>query len=109
MIALEWLVDTQVLRHEKRMPKDHSGHARSELLSVGQACLHSYKERYRAMTVSGESHQEAVAGGLERGRPKGTGAGEEIGRGDKKGRGQNFIYMQLLLQSTDSAVRAISS
>ena len=32
VIALDWLVDTLVLRHEKRMPKDHSGHARSELL-----------------------------------------------------------------------------
>ena len=59
---------------------------------VGQACLHSYKERYRAMTVSGESHQEAVAGGLERGRPKGAGAGEEIGEGDKGGQRAEF-YM----------------
>ena len=32
VVALEWIVDTQVLRHEKRMPKDPSRHARSEFL-----------------------------------------------------------------------------
>ena len=50
--------------------------------------MHSYKERYRAMAVSGESHQEAVAGGLERGRPKETGAGEE--RGTRGGQRAEF-------------------